>query len=97
VLHCLIADLEDDLQQGSAKWIEAVQGSLYTAWDNCPEKADRNGQHLEWRKKRIQLRDALDTADPYGRPKKQSAPMEQSPSSKPSSKQPLNGLQQSKQ
>jgi hypothetical protein len=85
VLLCLIADLEDDLQhvpvaaKGNAKWIEAVQGSLYTAWDNCPEEADRNGQHTECWKKRIQLRDALDTEDLYGRPQKTISPDEAKP------------------
>jgi hypothetical protein len=85
VLLCLIADLEDNLQhipvtaKGSAKWIEAVQRSLQTAWEHCPEQADRNGQHIECWKKRIQLRDALDTEDPYGRTQKPISPDEATP------------------
>jgi hypothetical protein len=85
VLLCLIVDLEDDLQhipvdaKASAKWTEAVQRSLHTAWERCPEQADRNGQHIECWQRRIQLREALDTEDLYRRPQKPIRPEEAKP------------------
>jgi hypothetical protein len=85
VLLCLIVDLEDDLQhipvdaKGSAKWTEALQRSLHTAWERCPEHTDRNGQHIECWQIRIQLREALETEDLYRRPQKPISPDEAKP------------------